>query len=246
MAMTIFKGESKINKIGGKLKSDYQSFRNAVLYVNDNYLPIFQMLGFSLHEDEDLIFKTLMGAEPFMYAVKKAYFAKTERMIDEGELKLETLLSSKVLNREFPIPEQKQKYINSQVHTRLTNRFKDIFNEYISKYKPSYCFNYKTSFRICRESIVTGWHGLEIDVDKFISIYQDYMIAEQSKINIVHQLAADAINRFFNGAVAITQNELARYFTIESGVVVPNPESINMENYMRLGLRNHQVTQKRK
>ena len=62
------------------------------------------------------------------------------------------------------------------------------------------------------------------------------MEAYESKNQEQHQEAANAINRFFNG-IEITQEELARYFTIEYGAVKPNPKSINRNDYMRLGYK---------
>ena len=61
-----------------------------------------------------------------------------------------------------------------------------------------------------------------------------------------HQAAADAINRFFNGAVEITQKELDRYFILEYGIVKPKPTSITKQNYARLGVRSLKKTDKKK
>ena len=52
-----------------------------------------------------------------------------------------------------------------------------------------------------------------------------------------HIEAADALNRFFAGAVPITQKELERYFSFDNGIAEVRQSSVNLESYCRLGGR---------
>ena len=58
-------------------------------------------------------------------------------------------------------------------------------------------------------------------------------------------MVAETINKFFNGSVAITQKELSKYFILEDGKVKENPNSINIKDYARLGVRKVRTTLKK-
>ena len=42
----VFEKESKIISIGGKMQEDYLRFRNVVVFLNENILPLYISLGF--------------------------------------------------------------------------------------------------------------------------------------------------------------------------------------------------------
>jgi len=235
--MDIFKGEYKIRSIGGKLEKDYLYFRRSVLFVNANLIPIFFMLGFYNPEDKDSIIDILLYSENFASGVKKLYMTREKERIAMGEAKLERYLSSKIIERKFDRSEERERYLRCQLNRFLTIRFKYLFERYTNMYKPTFEGYSRTPFLICRESLYISPLGFEIDIDRYLDIYRSHFEAGESCTKKQHQEAADAINRFFNGSMAITQKELARYFIIDCGIVKPNPESITIDDYIRLGCR---------
>lgn len=235
--MEIFKKESLINKIGGRILDDYLHFRKSVLYVNANLIPLFFMLGFDDPKDKDLIIDLLLQNESIATKIKRAYSMRVTERIMMGELKIECILSSKILGKVFDTQSEREKYLKCQLNRVLTLQFNDLYNTYTNKYKPTFQGYSKLPFQICRESLLLSPLGFEIDVDKFITIYRSFIEADESFTRKQHQEAADAINRFFNGSMAITQKELSRYFVIDCGIVKPNPKSITIDNYTRLGCR---------
>lgn len=232
-----FENERQIDKIGGRLESDYDSFKNSLMIVNAYYIPFFFMLGYNKPSDKDFIIETLMMDTFFVIAIKERYIEDYTKRVANGEIPLESLLSQNVLNKEKPTPEKRQKYIDGQIHRVLMQKFNDIKKRYTEKYGYSFSGYLKEPLLICRDSLSITPNGFVIDVDEFIRIYKSFLEADESELKRLHQSAADAINKFFNGSVEITQKELARYFVIESGVVRPNPKSINIESYMKLGKR---------
>jgi hypothetical protein len=232
----IFEGESKIRKIGGRVEDDYYSFANSVLFVNANIIPLFFMLGFNHPEDKDFIVGFLSESVA-RNKIKEAYIDHVMKQVADGEIRLDSLLSSCTINKQLATPEEKQKQINRCLHQVLSLQYSKIHKEYTKKYRPSLLGYWKAPFITCGESLKLTDKGLEIDVDKFIGIYQRFIEADESEHKKLHQLAADAINRFFNGSVEATQAELERYFIIDAGIIKPNPKSISVESYMRLGFR---------
>lgn len=231
----IFKNEVRIQKIGGRLRSDYYTFRNSVVYVNENYLPLFYLLGFNRPEDRDIVIDCLLS-NGITIAAKRAYIARGMEQAASGELKLEKLLSKRTLTKEYDTPEEKEKVFKRETHRALVFRYNKIEDFWKEEYNPYLYSSFtKLPLKLCREALSLSEEGLYIDVDKFIGIYSDHLKASGSKRGKLHQEAADAINRFFGGAVEITNDEMERYFTINHGEVIPNPTSINKEGYLRLG-----------
>jgi hypothetical protein len=233
----IFKNEVRIRKIGGRLLSDYYTFRNSVVFVNENYIPLFYLLGFNHPEDRDIIIDCLLNSS-ITIAAKRAYIAKRMEQAASGKLKLEKLLSKRTLTKEYDTPEEKEKVFKRATHRALVFRYNKIEDIWKEEYKP-YLYGYgsftKLPLKLCREALSLSEEGLYIDVDKFIGIYSDHLKASGSKRGKLHQEAADAINRFFGGAVEITDKEMKMYFSLSNGIVIPNPTSINEEGYLRLG-----------
>lgn len=237
MAANIFKNEYKVRKIGGRLNDDYLSFRSWILGINENYIPLFFMMGFNKPDDKDLIIDALLCNTFVEITAKKVYISHMTQKVEDGELKIESLLTQRSIDKVLPTPEEKKVQIDRDIHRSLVYRFNDIYKAYVKKYKPSsFGFN-RSALRVFRESLSLTDLGFSIDIDKFIDIYKGYIKASESKIGEQHRMAAEAINKFFNGSMEITQAELERYFIIDSGIVRPNPNSINIDDYMRVGFR---------
>lgn len=237
------KDELKVRKIGGQLKSCYYTFRNSVESVNENIIPFFISLGFTL-KDEDRIIDALL-ANSLKGAIKQTYIELTTEKVKAGKIPLEKILSKVTLKERDETPEEREKRIDREIHRKLVYHYKEIeskFSKYLYYGIPYYN---RASFEILREALYLTPTGLSIDVDKYIKIFGDYLEAKGSTTYEEHQRVADTINHFFNGAVEITQNELERYFTIEGGVVKPNPSSITKEDYIRLGYKGKTTIMKR-
>ena len=232
---TKFKNESKIRKIGGRLKGDYLTLRNTVLFVNENYIPLFYLLGFNHPEDKDIVIDCLLNSS-ITLAAREAYIDKRMEQVASGKLKLEKLISKHILTKEYDTPEEKEKVFKRETHRALVFRYNKIENIWKEEYKPYLYGSFtKLPLKLCREALSLSEEGLYINVDKFIEIYSDHLKASGSQRAKLHQEAADAINRFFGGAVEITKEEMERYFSLSNGIVIPNPTSINKEGYLRLG-----------
>ena len=234
---SIFPKENKLNKIGGRLKNDYYTFRQSVLVINANYLPLFLMLGFCKPADKDFIIDTLLINKEFMYDVRDQFIDHIINMVLVGKVKIESVLKEPAIKRIEAKPEEREKRIRKEMQMKLKNVFVDIYKQFVEKYKPSHGGYNVQALRVCRETLFLSSNGFVIDVDKYISIYEEYIKLDESLIRRQQQAAADAINKFFNGRVGVTKEEFEKYFIIDHGVVKPNPDSINIEDYMRLGYR---------
>lgn len=228
------KDELKVRKIGGQLESYYDTLLNSVESVNNNIIPLFIALGFTI-EDKDRIIEALLS-DYLQGAIKQAYIELNTEKVKAGKIPLEKVLAKKTLEERDETPEEREKRIDREIHRRLLYRYKE---HEIKFYNSHYLltFYHKESLRILREALYLTPTGLAIDVNKYIQIFGDYLEAKGSTTYEEHQAVADAINHFFNGAVEISEKELKRYFSIEYGVVKPNPSSINRENYIRLGYK---------
>lgn len=234
--MNIFAKENKVRKIGGSLESYYYHFRQLVLDINKNYYPLFYMLGYRSSDDFQEVFR-IIKAESIEGELKRTYQKRVLGEVLSGRRKLESILPSKTLERIEQNPDKKERIIRTQVNSKTSIAFKEILTEYHKTYKPQFVGIPKNVLDTFKEALYLTPCGLSIDVEKYIEKYGDYMEAFQSETRKQHQAAADAINKLFGGAVVITWEELNRYFKIEYGAVVINPESVNRESYMRLGYK---------
>ena len=234
MASQIFKNEQKVKKIGGRLERDYYEFRNRVLSLNDNIIPLFILLGFTLRDKESII-EAILTENPTK-AASSLYISHFTELIEAGKIKLEKVLTSRMMKKiAEATPEEAERLRKREVHRSLVTRLKKIFKKYEKEYKPSRLYFNPESLKILQGALNLCPTGLEINVDKFIELYGSFLDADGSDTRKKHQEAADSINRFFQGAVEIPQTELGRYFRLDYGVVKPNPKSINRESYLRLG-----------
>lgn len=231
----IFKNEVKITNVGGALEKCYIDFRKDILYLNEKVIPLFIILRFTL-EDKERIVRTLLAQTPLV-AIKCEYVNKRTEMLKDGKLKIEQVLTSHVLEKRDETQERRERRIENETHRALVNGFRERYKKFLKEYKiPVFTYR-KIALELFQESLILEPTGFVIDVDKWMEIYGDYLEAKGSTTFEQHQEVADAINRFFGGAVPITQEELERYFRIENGAVKVNPESVNKKSYLRLGCK---------
>lgn len=232
-----FEGESKIKKIGGRLKSDYYSLRDVVIHENESIIPLFYYLGLAKEENKDRILDALPKGTN---GAASLFLDEKIKEIEEGKLKLENVISKSSILKEYDTKEKKESQMRRAIRTRLSIMFKKTVEKWERDYEPSPSAFYGTHSQIlslCRDAIKLTPSGLAIDVEKFIDLYSDFIAADESTTRKHHQEAADALNRFFNGAVAITDKEIAKYFLLEDGIVKVRIESVNKKDYARLGKR---------
>ena len=233
----VFDKEWQIRKIGGRLQADYEAFRGHILYFNSNHFPLLDMMGFNEPEDTQMVVDFILSVT-LVDAANQAFIKIMTERVNEGKVKLSKILPQSTLQKISETPEEKrEKKIASEVHRNLMLITKKLYKQWDEEYQPNLLAWYpKTPFELFRHSLTLSRSGLAIEVSKFIEIYQNFLEAEESHTKKLHQAAADAINRFFNG-LEITEEEMNRYFRIEYGAVRVNPTSVNMESYIRLGGR---------
>lgn len=230
---------SVIKKIGGALFRDYLHLCEQIEKINESYFFLFDLLGLNTPDFKDKLIDILLSNNIYRN-VEAGYITKKTGEIEEGELKLEKVLSRRILSKEYSTPEERDKIFKREIHRKFVLQYKEIekyWKEENRYYAPSF---HKLPIKICREAISLTPEGFKIDEKKFIEIYGDYLEANDSQTGKLHQEAAEALNRFFGGQVEITREEIDRYFIIEFGIVKPNPKSVNREGYMRLGYRGKQ------
>ena len=143
-------------------------------------------------------------------------------------------------------PEEQAKVWERETKRSLKVLYKKIHEQYTKEYRiyGLETKHNKRALEICRKTLFVTPSRIEIDGDKFIEVYTDYLEADESETKKIHEQAAAAINRFFNGAVEITQKELSKYFILEYGIVKVNPKSVNITDYARLGVRTIRTAKK--
>lgn len=233
----IFKKEAKVTMIGGKTQDDYLRFRSVVVFLNENIVPLYLRLGFNKEEQTDMVVEAILEGNN---GAKNLFIEYWTIKIKEGQIPLERILPALTIKKLAQLEnnqDERAAKINREIHRNLSFRFKEIESDYRKDYRPlAFSFDKRPLIYFGKSLELTDT-GLNINVNMFIDLYASYMKACESEARQHHQEAAEAINRFFNGAVEITQKEIMRYFIIEDGVVKPNLRSINRDGYMRLGYR---------
>ena len=235
MAQDKFKNEDKVRKVGGRVESDYYHFRSEIEYINDNFFELFYILN--LTDDIDLIIDTLNDG---LHNLCSVFIDKIIRDIEAGKIAKNKFLSSQMKTKlESLPPEEQAKVWERETKRSLKVLYKKIHEQYTKEYRiyGLETKHNKRALEICRKTLFVTPSRIEIDGDKFIEVYTDYLEADESETKKIHEQAAAAINRFFNGAVEITQKELSKYFILEYGIVKVNPKSVNITDYARLGYR---------
>ena len=230
-----FKNEDKVRKVGGRLKSDYYTFKREVEEINDNFFELFYILN--LTDDIDLIIDTLNNGLRNLCSV---FIGKVIRDIEAEKIPKNKFLSSQIKTKlESLPPEEKAIVWERETKRSLKVLYKKIVKQYTDEYRlyGLETKHHKRAFEICRKTLFITPSRIEIDGAKFVEVYTSFLEADGSEIKKLHEQAAEAINRFFGGAVEITQKELSKYFILEYGIVKVNPKSINKTDYARLGKR---------
>lgn len=230
-----FKNEEKVIKVGGRVASDYCHFKREIEYINDNFFELFYILN--LTDDIDLIIDTLNKELRNLCSV---FIDKVFRDIEAGKIRKNKFLSDNAKKKlEKALPEEQEKIWEKGTRWGLNTLYKKILQQYQKEYRVYWLEtrHNKSALEILRTTLFITPERIEIDGAKFVEVYTSYMEADESETKKIHEQAAAALNRFFNGSVEITQKELAKYFVLEYGIVKVNPNSINKNDYARLGAR---------
>ena len=229
--------EREIARIGGRLADDFYTLQNEIEVFNRYYWGLFVLLGVTENTEAiiDIIINNLKGLQAL-------YSEQNLKDIEEGKKSAEDFPYSEGTNISLntsATPEEKARREIRSLKTRILNKYKALTKLYeeenhLTSFTPKYD---TTKLDRCRSALYITPSGVEIDGEKYIAIYTDYMAGDQSKSKQLQQAAADAINRFFNGAVDITESELKKYFILKDGIIQINPKSISKEAYARLGKR---------
>lgn len=230
-----FKNEGKVIKVGGRVASDYYHFKSEIEYINDNFFELFYILN--LTDDIDLIIDTLNKDLRNLCSV---FIDKVFRDIGAGKIRKNKFLSDNAKKKlEKALPEEQEKIWEKGTRWGLNTLYKKILQQYQKEYRVYWLEtrHNKSALEILRTTLFITPERIEIDGEKFVEVYTDYLAADESETKKIHEQAAEAINRFFNGAFPITQKELSKYFILEYGAVKINPKSVNLTDYARLGAR---------
>ena len=232
--MEHFKNEYIVAKFGGNLKYDYIHFKKDIEYINLNFFELFYLLG--LADDIDLMVDTLNDG---FLNLKETFINKVLEGIEKGRIPKYKFISARLKERLPNLPqEQREKKLLTETRRSLNVIYKDIYDKYI---KENNLFGLvpnhnKEGLEFFRKALFVTPSRIEIDVKKFEQIYLSFMEANETEIRNLHEQAAEALNRFFNG-IEITQTELSNYFILEYGLVKVRPTSVNLKDYSRLGRR---------
>ena len=225
-----------ISKVGGALEEDYHTLLKILSNLNTSYFPFFSFLGFNSEEDTDAVIDILLSNYPFITA-KEKFIEKGTEQVRSGKVRIEDVISKYTQTKEYPTPEERERIYDRELHRKLALTYRTLRKKYHEKMGlPSGGYP-KKPIEVCRKALLLTTKGFIVDEDKFVEIYWDYLEANDSQTGKLHQEAAEAVNRFFGGQIEITEIELGRYFVLEDGILIPNPKSINREDYMRLGYR---------
>ena len=82
-------GQRKISKIGGRLSSDYYHLQGAIEMLNDNVIPLFQLLGMDEPGDKEDVIDALIGNSSFLSLAKNIFIANMTKKVTEGKIKKE-------------------------------------------------------------------------------------------------------------------------------------------------------------
>jgi hypothetical protein len=235
MAQSSFKNQDKVRKAGGRIETDYFNFRREIDYINENFFELFYILN--LTDDIDLILDALNDGLNNLCSV---FIYKTIRDIEAGKISKDKFLSSRMKTKLESLPPEEQATVwERETKRKLKFLYKDIYKQYLREKGVCYLetrYN-KSALEILRKTLFITPERIEIDGEKFVEVYADYMAADESETRKLHEQAAESINRFFNGSVAITEKELSKYFILEYGMVKVNTASVNITDYARLGAR---------
>ena len=235
-----FKNEYIIRKVGGRVESDYYYFKREIEYINYNFFELFYNLNIT--DDIDLIIDILNDDLRNLCSV---FVDKVFRDIEAGKIHKDKFLSDQAKKRlENTPPEEQEMVWERGTKWGINDLYKKILQQYKEKYRVHLLetSHNKSALEIMRTTLFLTPEQIEIDAKKFVEVYTDYLAADESETKKIHEQAAEALNRFFNGSFPITHKELSKYFILEDGIVKINPKSVNLTDYARLGARTCKVT----
>ena len=234
MALDRFKNESKVRRIGGKLETEYILFKKEIEYINGNFFEFFDLL--QLTDDIDIFIKALNDG---IHNFCTNFIVKAIRDIQACKIPKNKFLSPQMITKleELP-PEEREKTWERETKRSLSVLYKSIESEFLKKNGlfPPEPKHIQKALRMFGKSLFMAKSRIEIDGAKFIKVYESYITADESETKKQHEQAIEAINRFFNG-IQITQEELSKYFVLEDGIIKIRIESVNVDDYSRLGKR---------
>ncbi len=239
----------QITKIGGKLKDHYLTLRAAVDDMNGKFFNLLYYLDLVCYDDTENVVKAMLEGTR---GIAGYFIDRTMRDVEEGKIKKEAVVKAKWIVDENTPPEEREKRLKkekTEIHRSIALKVKGYIADFRKDNYLGYFgvdSYYKRVILLCLDTLYLEDYGVEIDTEKFIAFYKDRMAASESIIAKLHIEAADALNRFFGGAVPITQKELERYFSFDNGIAEVRQSSVNLESYCRLGGRIASVTTDKK
>ena len=238
-----------ITKIGGKLEDHYNTLRAAVDDMNGKFFNLLYYLDLVRYDDTENVVKAMVEGTR---GIAGYFIDRTMRDVEDGKIKKEAVVKAKWIVDENTPPEEREKRLKkekTEIHRSIALNVKRYIADFRKEnYLGSFGIDsyYKRAILLCIDTLYLEDYGVEIDTEKFIAFYKDRMAASESIIAKLHIEAADALNRFFGGAVPITQKELERYFSFDYGIAEVRQSSVNLESYCRLGGRIASVTTDKK
>ena len=122
-SINVFENEKNIRKIGGRLESDYYSFRSLVLYHNANLIPLFCALGLSKEEYKDKVLNAIQTGRRGVFALFVEIYTQA---IEEGRMKVERVVKAEAIAKEYPTREEKEKQMKRAIRNGLRTIYQKI------------------------------------------------------------------------------------------------------------------------
>ena len=211
-----------ISSVGGQMKKEYYNIKGLIEYFNVEFLPFLTYLGFYL--DLDLFFDCIKKGLKF---IENEWVAKQ---------------TVAVLTKEGnPLQDETKEFRRRRKSLNATHRakFSKIYNDYVSEFgaypSPSPFAELDTMKIFYPSFEFNPEEGIHINAKMFRQIYFSFAAAAKSKTMKAHNEAADTLNAFFGIEYKITEEEFFKYFVFDGGSIRPNPTSINLDSYARLG-----------
>ena len=249
------KTEADIFKMKGRVVSNYLGLKNYLEKIEENSLYYLVAVGFASSKEEYLHYSHCLETE-----VKKAY---VRREVDKVALKVEEAVKkADAEGREgnykgIPVIDKFATFtknnlpfdsyilhdgemLRRKINRKMVHTFNQEFERIFAKvqrvvfHRFTHTIKNEEAEDVFLDAIIFDpEEGLSIDADKYLEIYKSRTEAERGEIYQKHLAAAEAINNFF-GNLCITEKDMKHYFMLYGGKVKPNPQSINVQSYMRL------------
>ena len=249
------KTEADIFKKKGRVVSNYLGLKNYLEKIEENSLYYLVAVGLASSKEEYLHYSHCLETE-----VRKAYVRKqvdkiaiiVEQAVKkadaegrEGNYKGIPVIDKFATFTKNNLPfdsyilhdgEMLRRKINRKMVHTFNQEFERIFAKVqrVVFHRFTHTIKNEEAEDVFLDAIIFDpEEGLSIDADKYLEIYKSRTEAERGEIYQKHLAAAEAINNFF-GNLCITEKDMKHYFMLYGGKVKPNPQSINVQSYMRL------------